>query len=328
MNSIFKLILFISILTTFACSEYPKLHVAEQPNNNKDQVKSKLENKTPTVSFTFDDGLINDIVEYKFEDWNNRILNTLEEANLKAFFFIAAHNKKGKKGKYLMQTWSDRGHKLANHTLTHPNFNDKNNTAEDFEDELLFAESVIQPYETFVKYFRFPYLKEGNSREKIDSIRSILEKHEYRNGYVTIDASDWFVNSRLINHMKYRQKVDTAAFQKYYLDHIIDRAKFYESLSFEMNDRHINHTLLLHHNLTSALFLKSLIQRFKSEGWEVIDAEEAYTDPIFEQIPSTVPAGESLIWSLAKESGLYEDRLRYPAEDSRYEQPKMDSLNL
>lgn len=40
------------------------------------------------------------------------------------------------------------------------------------------------------------------------------------------------------------------------------------------------------------------------------------------------PAGESLIWSLAKESGKYEDELRYPAEDSRYEIPKMKELGI
>ena len=315
-----KAITFLMAITSLACNKPPE----------KESLQAVLKegNRKPTVSFTFDDGLINDIVNYKFEDWNHQILNTLEEADLKAFFFIATHNKKGEKGKYLLESWNEKGHKLANHTLSHPNFHDKNNTAEDFEDELLYAESVISPYENFVRYFRFPYLKEGRSRAKIDSIRSILEKHNYRNGYVTIDASDWFINSRLINHMKYRQKVDTSAFEKYYLDHIIDRAKYYESLSFELNERHINHTLLLHHNLTSALFLKKLIKRFIAEGWQVIDAEEAYTDPIFEKTPSTVPAGESLIWSLAKESGLYDDKLRYPAEDSRYEQPKMDSLNL
>ena len=112
------------------------------------------------------------------------------------------------------------------------------------------------------------------------------------------------------------------------MNHIIERASFYESLSYELNGRHINHTLLLHHNLTSALFLKSLIKRFKSEGWEVMDAIVAYKDPIYEEVPKVIPAGESLIWSLAKESGKFEDKLRYPAEDSRYEKEEMDRLGL
>ena len=41
-----------------------------------------------------------------------------------------------------------------------------------------------------------------------------------------------------------------------------------------------------------------------------------------------LPAGESLIWVLAKQSGKYDSMLRYPAEDERYEKEKMDALGL
>ena len=282
----------------------------------------------PTVSFTFDDGITKDIATYKFEDWNSMILQSLKEANLKAVFFVTGFNKTDKKGKYLLTEWDQQNHKIANHTFSHPNFNDKNNTVETFEVELLETDTIINQYKNSVKYFRFPYLKEGKTREQIDGIRAILKKHNYRNGHVTIDASDWYVNSRLINQLKYRKKVDTLAFQEFYLKHIIERATFYDSLAYAITGRHIKHTLLLHHNLTSALFLKSLIQKFKAEGWEVIDAIEAYQDPIYKQIPNNEPAGESLIWALAKESGKFEDQLRYPAEDSRYEKKEMDELGL
>lgn len=60
----------------------------------------------------------------------------------------------------------------------------------------------------------------------------------------------------------------------------------------------------------------------------MIDAKKAYQDSIYNSKPKTIPAGESLIWSLAKESGQFENKLRYPAEDSRYEKDKMDQLGL
>jgi len=318
MKSIKNILFFIVLVSGFNCKE----------NTKAPQVIPSAEKKKPTVSFTFDDGATNDIVNFKFEEWNNLILSALEDANLKAIFFVTGINKRDKKGEFLLEEWDKRNHKIANHTFSHPNFNDKNNTLDIFSDELQRADAVIKNYKNYVKLFRFPYLKEGKSKEKVDGIRSIMKKNNYRNGHVTIDASDWYVNSRLIKQMRSQKKVDTLAFQEFYLNHIIDRAKFYESLSYEMNGRHINHTLVLHHNLTSALFLKSLIKKFKSEGWEVIDAMEAYKDPIYNNTPNVVPAGESLIWSLAKESGKYEDILRYPAEDSRYEKAEMDKLNL
>jgi hypothetical protein len=95
-----------------------------------------------------------------------------------------------------------------------------------------------------------------------------------------------------------------------------------------LNERHIGHILLLHHNLTSALFLNDLIEAFTKEGWDILDAEQAFQDEIFLTYPTTIPAGPSLIWSLTKETGLYNDLIRYPAEDSQYKAPKMDSLGL
>jgi hypothetical protein len=80
--------------------------------------------------------------------------------------------------------------------------------------------------------------------------------------------------------------------------------------------------------LASALFLGDLIETFKKEGWEVIDAQEAFQDEIFQQVPNSEYAGESLIYSMAKQSGTYDHFLRYPAEDSRYEKAEMDSLGL
>lgn len=285
-------------------------------------------NDKPTVSFTFDDGITYDIVDFKFKVWNNLILEALDEADLKAIFFVTGFNKTDLKGRFLLEEWDQRGHGIANHTFSHPYFHDKNNTPEILEDELLRTDSIIKSYNNYLKLFRFPYLKEGQTRGKIDSMRAILNRHQYRNGYVTIDASDWYVNSRLIKQLKNQKEIDTLAFQAFYLEHLLDRANFYESISHKITGRHIKHTLLLHHNLTSALFLKPLIQRFKAEGWEVIDAQTAYEDPIYDAIPTVVPAGESLIWSLAKESGQFEDHLRYPAEDSRYEKEAMDQLGL
>ncbi|WP_161991977.1 polysaccharide deacetylase family protein [Flagellimonas algicola] len=284
----------------------------------------------PTVSLTFDDGITADLAGYPFKEWNQMLLSHLEKEDLKAAFFVTGLNKLDEKGQFLLKSWNDNGHQIANHTFSHPNFNSDANTAQMFANQLLRTDSVISKFGNSSKLFRFPYLKEGQNPAKVDSIRNILAQNGYRNGYVTIDASDWYVNSRLIKKIKANGVSNTQLdeFRDFYVQHILERAEYYEKLSFEMNGRHIKHTLLLHHNLTSALFLGDLIEAFKAKGWRVIDSDTAFEDPIFGQIPSPDFAGESLIWSMAKQSGNYEDRLRYPAEDSRYEKDKMDQLDL
>ena len=74
--------------------------------------------------------------------------------------------------------------------------------------------------------------------------------------------------------------------------------------------------------------MKDLISNFKEKGWAVVDADIAFQDPVFQEIPDDLPAGESLIWAMAKAHPSYSDSLRYPAEGGRYEEAKMDSLGL
>lgn len=308
---------------TFSCQPKTKEKVETTPTKKEVTLK-------PKVSFTFDDGITNDIASFKFEEWNQMILSALEEEELKAVFFVTGKNKRDEKGKSLLKSWSDKGHVIANHTFSHPNFNREKVGVKDFERELLKTDEVISEYDTYAKLFRFPYLKEGNTEEKISGFREVLKNHGYQNGSVTIDASDWYVNSELIKFIRKNGKDHPKVnlYKEFYLQHILERANYYEDLSYQLNNRHIPHTLLLHHNLSSALFLDDLIQKFKEEGWEVMSADRAFEDDIFKNNPNVNPAGESLIWSLAKESGNYEGKLRYPAEDSRYEIPKMKKLGL
>ena len=324
MNKI-RQILFSLLVVFFGCKD-SKFEKTKKPVEKPE----KIVITKPTVSFTFDDGDTSNLAGFQFEKWNKMILSNLKNENLKSVFFVTGKNKSDKKGQYLLKSWNDNGHKIANHSFSHPYFNSEKNDSHLFESELNRTDSIISNLSNYVKLFRFPYLKEGQNPSKVDSIRNILANYDYQNGYVTIDASDWFVNQRLISRIKEVgiEKTDIDGFRDFYVQHIMERANYYEKLSKELNGRHISHTLLLHHNLTSALFLDDLINKFKEEGWELIDANKAYQDEIFKKVPDPNFAGESLIYSMAKQSGKYEKSLRYPAEDARYEKTRMTELGL
>ena len=197
-----------------------------------------------------------------------------------------------------------------------------------FESELIQNDTIINKYSNYCRYFRFPYLKEGNTVDKVNGFRQFLKQNEYKNAHVTIDASDWYIDSRLVKRLRENPKADISGFNDYYKNHLFNRALFYDSIAYQLTNRHIHHVLILHHNLAAALFLDDLIKYFKASGWEVVDTDKAYQDKIYDEEPDTVPAGESLIWALAKKSGKFQKVLRYPAEDSEYEKPLMDKLGL
>ncbi|MEZ4944745.1 MAG: polysaccharide deacetylase family protein [Cyclobacteriaceae bacterium] len=294
----------------------------------RQEVAQEKENIKPKISFTFDDGSTNDFGNYKLEMWNQLLLDHLQQHNLKAILFSSGYNKETQKGQYVLSSWNEVGHFIANHTYSHPNFNSKTVSLKNFEFELLRNDTIINKYSNYVRYFRFPYLKEGNTEEKVNGFRQILKQNEYKNGNVTIDASDWYIDSRLVKRLKENPQADISGYRDYYKNHLFNRATFYDSLAFQLTNRRINHVILLHHNLAAALFLDDLIKHFEANGWEVMNADDAYLDPIYKELPDTIPAGESLIWALAKISGKFEKVLRYPAEDGAYEKPFMDKLGL
>jgi hypothetical protein len=147
-------------------------------------------------------------------------------------------------------------------------------------------------------------------------------------GNTAIDASDWAIDLRLDTRQKGNPDANLAAYGNFFLQHIWERAQFYDSLARRVLNRPVRHTVLLHHNALNALFLDELIAMFIAKGWRPADSGRAYADPVYDLQPHTLPAGESLIWALAKETGKFENELRYPGEDDVYENPKMDALNL
>src|SRR4030095_9071982 len=106
------------------------------------------------------------------------------------------------------------------------------------------------------------------------------------------------------------------------------RAVYYDDLARKVLGRSVKHTILMHYNLLNALFLGDLLDMFKSKGWKLIDASEAFKDPVFSAKPKIVPAGESIVWAIAKETGKFDSLLRYPGEDRHYENATKGKLGL
>ena len=245
----------------------------------------------------------------------------------RAFLFAVGNCVDNEHGSKILRQWSAAGHLIGNHTYSHRPLLG-NITAGDFELDVLRNEPVLRQYPAFHKRFRFPALKEGNTREIRDRLRAFLAQHGYQNGAVTIDASDWYYDRRLVARIQRDPGFDVNRYRGPYLSHIWDRAQFYDRLSRDVLGRSVLHTLLIHYNLLNALFLGGMLDMFRAKGWAVIGADEAFSDPVFERQPDTVPAGESLLWALAKETGRFESRLRYPGENDSYEKPLLDRLRL
>lgn len=282
----------------------------------------------PALAITIDDFNMADGPLLSGERRHAAILAALDRHGVKAAGFPAGRFVDSPEGTRRLAAWAGQGHLIGNHTYTHPNYSNRADPAVMMAD-VLRAEPLLTRHSTSVKLFRFPYLAEGRTAEVCESMRALLTEHGYRNGHVTIDTSDWYISGRLAERLKHEPDADLAPYRRYYLAHLLDRATFYDRLARDvLGGRTVPHTILLHHNLASALFLDDALAMFRDQGWQLTGAERAFTDPVFLRQPAIAPAGNSLMWQLARERGGFEDRLRSPGEDDVYEKPAMDALGL
>lgn len=282
----------------------------------------------PQFSITMDDFNWNNAVKLTAVGRNQSILDTLRTHSNKAALFVIGRNIDSVEGKQLLAPWDKAGHLIGNHTYSHRNFNAPATDVAAYQQDVLRAEALLKEFPRFRKYFRFPMLKEGDTLAKRDAMRSFFAHHGYRNGHVTIDNSDWAIDQRLTARLRKDAAADLKPYRDFYLEHMWARAEYYDSLARRVLGRQVKHTVLVHFNLLNGLFLGDLLAMFKAKGWQLIDAEDAFTDPMFAAKPKIVPAGESIVWSLAKEKGTIAKSLRYPAEDGEYENARMDKLGL
>ena len=280
------------------------------------------------IAITMDDPKPDTLAGMPGSEINRRVLATLGALHVQAALFVTGMRVDNPAGRTLIADWDASGHEICNHSYSHRFYNSEKVTFQEFADDFLKDEPVIQGYRHFTRRFRFPFLKEGNTAEKRDRFRTLLHEKGYQIGSVTVDASDWYIDARMRKRLETNPKADTVPYRDYYIAHIRDRAQFYGQLARDVLGRDIRHTLLIHHNLLNALYMGDMMQALQEDGWKWVNSSDAYSDAVFKREPKNVPAGESLVWALAKESGRFEERLRYPGEDDVYEKPKMDALGL
>src|SRR6266403_5903859 len=274
--------------------------------------KTSLTNSArPQLALTLDDPTLSLGSVLKWQEANSRILKAIFEKNVRAALFVCGMRVDEADGAKLLSSWDQAGHLICNHSYSHKFYGEQTSYA-DFAVDFLKNEKVIAPYHNRKALFRYPYLKEGDTAEKRDRFRALLKERGYRVGHVTIDASDWYVSQRLVDRLGKQPNAPVAPYRDYLIAHLLDRAGFYRHLALDVLERDIRHTILLHFNPLNAYVLPDVLTAFEKAGWQWIDASLAFEDPVFRNQPQIVPAGVSLVWALAKETGRFNDRLRYP----------------
>jgi peptidoglycan-N-acetylglucosamine deacetylase len=206
-----------------------------------------------------------------------------------SFGFINADKlERNADGARALQVWIAAGHPLGNHTYSHLDFT-KNSVA-DFEKEILRNEPVLElltpaQAKSDWRWFRYPYLHEGDTLEKRRAVREFLRVNGYRIAQTTIDWEDYLWNGA---HARCVNKRDSAAIdwlRSSYLSEAERWIRAQRDMSRQVWGRDIKHLALLHLGSFSPHILPDLFALLEREGFRIVTLEQAQSDPIYEADP-------------------------------------------
>lgn len=277
------------------------------------------------LSLTFDDGL-NPGTQAQARAWNEKIIAGLKDAGITAMVFPSLARTGRGEGLDLIMDWARAGHAVGNHTAGHRSLASPQLSLEDFIADVREADTVLRRFPTWTPMIRFPYLKEGDTLEKRDGMRAWMRSNGYLPAPVSIDASDWYYNQVYAEFSKQGALEQAARVKTAYIEHLLDRAAYYDGLARQVLGRSPAHVMLLHTSEINAASVPDIVATFRSRGWVFVSPKLAFADSFYASQPDTLPAGESLVWAHAKAQGV--PGLRYPAEDSVYEEPRLRAQKL
>ena len=268
------------------------------------------------IAITFDDAPRGDGEFFTGAERTERLIAELAEAGVEgAMIFVLTENiALEAQGADRLRAYTDAGLVLANHSHTH-SWLSRTDVA-DYLADIDTASGLLAGYESTAPFYRFPFLDEGRTSEKRDALRAGLQARGLRNGYVTVDTYDWYMNALAEEAVRKGHAPDMQALGSTYVEILAGNVEFYDRIAQATLGRSPAHVLLLHENDLAALFVGDLVKELRARGWEIVPALEAYDDPIAEVDPDTLFNGQGRVAAMADTEGLFKrSDLIAPDED-------------
>lgn len=173
------------------------------------------------IALTFDDVPFQSTPHFETIERTNALIQKLNDLKIPPVFIFANPCKREDTASVLMQLgkYKNRGDIIGNHTCTHPRLNKIGFAA--FSQDASKADLLLKPLLTDQKFFRFPFLNEGNDPEVRDKMRAWLQENGYRNGMVSADNEDPLFSFKINQAKKLGKKINYEKVKKLFLDHIL-----------------------------------------------------------------------------------------------------------
>jgi peptidoglycan/xylan/chitin deacetylase (PgdA/CDA1 family) len=280
--------------------------VRADPVGNANAVPSSPQQQArKLIAITFDDAPRAPGAFYTPAQRTEKLIAVLKENRVPqaAFFVNSGRVNIGDGDEARIAAYVAAGHVIANHSANHPRL--MRTSAEDYLADIDIGEKWLKGRPGYRPWFRYPFLDEGG-RDKVkrDAVRAGLKARGLRNGYVTVDGSDWNMEALAVAAVKSGKTLDMDAFRDLYVETHLQSAEFSDALMVRTIGRSAPQVLLLHETDIAALFLGDLIAALRANGWDIVSCDDAFADPIYSLMPDTPFAAGTLVEAMAWEKGI------------------------
>jgi peptidoglycan-N-acetylglucosamine deacetylase len=211
------------------------------------------------------------------------LLAVLRKHEIRAVGLVTWNNTDGPAGEKLLEQWLQAGHELGNHSYRHLDYprTDADAYIADVEKARTTLEAFLGPRGQRLRFFRFPFLREGETPAKLARMREWLAATGQRNLPVTIDDQDWSFEEPWV---KARQAGDAARLARLGEDYqhaLRLETLLYTAAGDELFGRPTPQILLLHANEVGTAQWDALFTWMKGRGFRFATADEVMADPAF-----------------------------------------------
>lgn len=245
----------------------------------------------PAARISFTPEILND--PKKFRTANEKLLRRLRKLRVPVAGFVtsgfAPRSWTTDDMHLLLQSWSDSGAILGNHSAFHWDFQEA--PADEFFSSVRrgqqFLKEAIGSAAASKRYFRAPYLHRGKTAADREQFQDYMETHDYQLAPVTIDLQDWIFAEIYAwadaNGDEATKRTTVAA----YLPYLRESIEHYALLSTSVAGREVPHIALLHANALNYDNIGAVVDQFRRLEFNFVDMESALQDRAYDEPPVT-----------------------------------------
>jgi peptidoglycan/xylan/chitin deacetylase (PgdA/CDA1 family) len=216
------------------------------------------------------------------------LLAVLKKHGIRAVAFVIAGNVKTPDDQAILQRWLDEGHEIGSHSNTHPSFTAA--TAESYLADVAASRTTLAawlgPRQRSLRLFRFPYLQEGDTPQKVAAVRAALAAGGLRNVPVTLDGTDWSFDRRWADAVASGDAAAIDEVRQDYLAALRVAVTRTEAMADQLLGRRTPQVLLIHANAVGAANWDAMFTWLAGHGHRFASADEVLADDTFRDLPS------------------------------------------